>query len=142
MKDIIVEIMVEVLMILAIATKAAKSGRLSELVSPRFTVLDSHVGSEKYWKKLTGNTDIEDSLDRLDRLTQEEARMASVELLKTTHNVDDRVKGVEGNVLDVRSDVQDVDNKVQRTSSQIKRMFNRILGVDNKLDEVNRSLSL
>ncbi len=44
--------------------------------------------SEKYLKKLTGNRDIEDSLERLDRLTQEEARMASAE--KMTHNIDGR----------------------------------------------------
>ena len=32
--------------------------------------------SEKYLKKLIGKADIEDALKRLDRLTQEEARMA------------------------------------------------------------------
>ncbi|KAF8487128.1 hypothetical protein DFH94DRAFT_841512, partial [Russula ochroleuca] len=48
MTDIIVEIMVEVLTILAIATKEVKRGPL-----------------KKYLKKLTGNTEIEDSLDRL-----------------------------------------------------------------------------
>jgi hypothetical protein len=64
-------------------------------------------------KKLAGNRDIEDSLERLDKLTQEEARMASAELLKMTQSVDgkvmgvdDRVKGVEGKVQDVRDDVQ------------------------------------
>jgi hypothetical protein len=39
MTDIIVEIMVEVLIILAIVTKEAKRGRLSESMSHRFTVL-------------------------------------------------------------------------------------------------------
>ena len=39
MKDILVEIMVEVLAILAIATKEVKRGRLSELMSRKFTVL-------------------------------------------------------------------------------------------------------
>lgn len=63
-------------------------------------------------KKLTGNRDIEDSLERLDKLTQEEARMASVELLRMTQIVDDRVKGVEGYVRDVRGEVQDVGNIV------------------------------
>jgi hypothetical protein len=65
---------------------------------------------------LAGNRDIEDSLERLDKLTQEEARMASAELLKMTHSVDSKVmgvggrdKGVEGKVQDVRGDVQDVD---------------------------------
>jgi hypothetical protein len=38
--DVIVDIMVEVLSILAIATKEAKLGRLSEPMSPIFTILD------------------------------------------------------------------------------------------------------
>ena len=82
-----------------------------------------------------GNREIEDSLERLDKLTQEEARMASAEQLKMTHSVDgkvtgvdDRVRGVEGQVQDVRGDVQDVGDKVQ--------------DVDDKLDQVNRSSSL
>jgi seryl-tRNA synthetase len=67
-----------------------------------------------------GNRDIEDSLERLDKLTQEEARMASAEQLKMTHNVDgrvmgvdDRVRGVSGQVEGVRGDVQDVRVDVQ-----------------------------
>jgi hypothetical protein len=40
MRDMIVEIMVEVLMILAIATEEVKRGRLSALMSRRFTILD------------------------------------------------------------------------------------------------------
>ena len=38
MKEIVVDIMVEVLTILAIATKEVKSGRLSELMSRRFII--------------------------------------------------------------------------------------------------------
>jgi hypothetical protein len=45
-------------------------------------------------KKLLGNNEIEDSLKRLDTLTQEEARMATAEILRVTHNVDDNVKVV------------------------------------------------
>jgi len=40
MTDIVVDIMVEVLSILAIATKEVKRGRLSELMLDRFAVLD------------------------------------------------------------------------------------------------------
>ena len=40
MTDIVIEIMVEVLTILAIATKEVKRGRLSELISRRFIILD------------------------------------------------------------------------------------------------------
>jgi hypothetical protein len=40
MTDVVVEIMVEVLTILAIATKEVKRGRLSELMLDRFTILN------------------------------------------------------------------------------------------------------
>ena len=93
-----------------------------------------------------GNTDIEDSLSRLDKLTQEEARMASAELLKMTHGVDNRVKSVEGKVEDVRSDVHDVGNKVeggiQDVRGDVQNVDHRVRGVDDKLEQVNRSLSL
>jgi hypothetical protein len=39
MMDMIIEIMVEVLSILVITTKEVKRGRLSELISRRFTIL-------------------------------------------------------------------------------------------------------
>jgi hypothetical protein len=41
-------------------------------------------GSEKYAKRLIGKTDMEDALKRLDRLTQQESRMAIAENLRTT----------------------------------------------------------
>jgi len=50
-------------------------------------------------KKLLGKNEIEDSLKRLDALTQEEARMAIAEILRVTHSVDDNVRVVLG-VLD------------------------------------------
>ena len=40
MTDTIIEIMVEVLVILAIATKEVKRGRLGELISRRFIIHD------------------------------------------------------------------------------------------------------
>jgi len=66
----------------------------------------------KYVKKLVGRTDIEDALDRLDRLTQDEVRMAAAQGLKATHEVDDKVKTVEGKVRGVDDRVRDVDDKI------------------------------
>ena len=43
-------------------------------------------------KRLLGKNEIEDSLKRLDTLTQEEARMAIAEILSVTHGVDDNVR--------------------------------------------------
>ena len=62
--------------------------------------------SEKFLKKLVGRTDIEDALKRLDKLTQEEVRMATAQLLKVTQGVDDKVKGVDDKVKDVGDTVR------------------------------------
>jgi hypothetical protein len=70
-------------------------------------------GSGNYFRRLAGNTDIEDSVQRLDKLTQEEARMASAELLKVTH-------GVEGKVEDVHAKVQDIGSVVKDISSEVR----------------------
>ena len=42
---------------------------------------------EKFLRKLAGMADLEDALTKLDRLTQEEARMANAEVLRITHNI-------------------------------------------------------
>ena len=54
--------------------------------------------SEKFLKRLAGRTDLEDALKKLDKLTQEEARMAIAQNLRATQNVDDRVKEVNDKV--------------------------------------------
>ncbi|KAH9954714.1 hypothetical protein BC827DRAFT_930167 [Russula dissimulans] len=77
MTEILVQIMVEVLMIVGMATKEVKSGRL-----------------KKYLKKLAGNTEIEDSLRKLDKFTQEEARMAAAEHMRITRSIDEGVQDV------------------------------------------------
>jgi hypothetical protein len=103
MTVIIVKIMVEVLSILSIATKEIKQSRASELITRvmnEFTML-TYGRLGKYVKKLVGRTDIEDALGRLDGLTQDEARMAAAQSLKVTHEVDDKVKGVDNKVRDV-----------------------------------------
>jgi hypothetical protein len=134
MTNMIVEIMVEVLTILAIATNETKRGRFSELMSYILPFLTDDC-SEKYFKKLTGNREIEDSLERLDKLTQEEARMASAEQLKMTRSVDDRVRGVGCQIKDVRDDVQNLRDDMQDVG-------NKVEDVDGKLDQANRSSSL
>jgi uncharacterized protein YoxC len=90
-------------------------------------------------KKLVGSREIEDSLERLDKLTQEEARMASAELLKMTQSVRDDVQDVGDKVQQVRGDVRDVGDKVQDIGKDISI---RVQGVDDKSDQANRSLFL
>ena len=93
MMDIIVNIMVEVLTILAIATKEIKQRRASELILADSSHL-TYRHAEKYVNKLLGKDDIESALKRLDTLTQEEARMATVEVLKMMRSVNDKVNVV------------------------------------------------
>ncbi|KAH9020702.1 hypothetical protein EDB84DRAFT_561724 [Lactarius hengduanensis] len=103
MTDVIIKIMVEVLSIFAIATKEIKQGR-----------------AKRYFKKLMGRRDIEDALQRLDKLTQEEARMATAEVLRLTQNVGDKVKGIGDQVEGVNTGVRGVDRKVQAVDDRVR----------------------
>lgn len=51
-------------------------------------------GSEKFAKRLLGESDVEAILQRLDRLTQEEARMAGAHTLEVVHGLFDNLKVV------------------------------------------------
>ena len=57
--------------------------------------------AETFLGKLAGMADLGDTLKKLDRLTQEEARMALSEVLRITHNIRDEVKVVDRIVDDV-----------------------------------------
>ena len=69
--------------------------------------------AEKFFRKLAGMADLENALKKLDRLTQEEARMANAEVLRLAHDIRDGIKIVDGKVEQVGSKVQCVDDKVQ-----------------------------
>ena len=55
---------------------------------------------------------MEDGLKRLDKLTQEEARMATAQNLKATHTVDKGVKEVVDTVAVMDDRVASVESKV------------------------------
>ena len=63
---------------------------LSTAIGPSFV----HIGLEKYLKKIVGKNDMKDMLKRLDLLTQEEARMATTEVLKITKGINDKAKAL------------------------------------------------
>ncbi|KAN0134105.1 hypothetical protein V8E53_008110 [Lactarius tabidus] len=112
MSDIIVKIMVEVLNVFALATKEIRQGR-----------------TKKYLKKLLGKTEIEDALKKLDKLTQEEVRMATAQLLKVTHGVSDTVKLV----LDFGKDTKAIVQQTAKEASAIMQLMT------NSVSEVMRS---
>ena len=65
---------------------------------------------------------MKDALKKLDKLTQEEVRMAVAQNLKATQAVDDRVKGVDNRVADVNDRVAGVDDRVARVDERIASM--------------------
>jgi hypothetical protein len=93
--------------------------------------------SEKYLKKLVkkliGNNDIEDALNRLDRLTQEEARMASAQLLKVTNAIDSEVRGIADNVLVVYDRVAGVDERVAGVDDRVASVDDRVASVGERV---------
>ncbi|KAF8497508.1 hypothetical protein F5888DRAFT_1698521 [Russula emetica] len=123
MTDTIVKIMIEVLSILAIATNEVKQRR-----------------PKKYLRKLIGRNDIEGALKRLDKLTQEEARMATAEVLKVTHSIDDKVKVLIEDGREATEVIQQTTNEtkeiIQRTASETVAITHQMAG---NLNDVTRS---
>ena len=89
--------------------------------------------SEKYVKKLIkkliGNNEIDGALKRLDRLTQEEARMVSAQLLKITNAIDSEV----GEIAD---HVHIIDNRVVGVDERVAGVDERVTGVDNRVASI------
>jgi hypothetical protein len=81
-------------------------------------------------------------------LTQEEARMATAQILKVTHTVDEHVRGVRDKVLGVDNRVARVDDSVARVDVRVARVDDRVAhiddrvaGVDDRVDQVKRMSS-
>jgi archaellum component FlaC len=136
MMDTITLIMVEVLSILGIATKEIKQGRMSEQFNTSISLLTLQC-SEKYGKKLIGRTDMEDALKTLDKLTQEEARMAVAQNLKATHAVEERVKRVASMAVTIDNRVAGMDDRVAGVDDRVARVNDRIARVDGKVASVD-----
>ena len=93
--------------------------------------------SEKYGKRLLGKTDMEDALKKLDKLTQEEARMAVAENLKATHIVDGRVRGVANTVSVIDNRLADVDGRVAGVDDRVAGVGDQVAGVDDRVARVD-----
>ena len=93
---------------------------------------------------------MEDALMRLDKLTQEEVRMAIAQNIKVSHTVDkgvkevvstvvamdDRVARVDDQVAAVGDRVASVDNTVKGVDDRVKGVDDRVKVIDNKVAEV------
>ena len=101
--------------------------------------------SEKYLKKLIkkliGKNDIEDALKRLDRLTQEEARMASAQLLNIANAIDGEVREIADHVIVVDDRVAGVDDRVAGVDNRVKDVDDRLVAVIDGAQHIFNQLS-
>jgi hypothetical protein len=126
MTDKMVQITVEILDILATATKEMQQSVGSESdLCPRFHELD--IVSEKFLKRVAGWTDLEDGINKLDKLTIEEVAMISAQLLKVAHNADinvtevkEGVRSIDENVLAVKSGIQLANDNVKAVGEKVQ----------------------
>jgi soluble cytochrome b562 len=102
MMDLIVKIMVQLLSVLALASKQVKQGRL-----------------KKFTKKLLGESEIETILRRLDRLTQDEARMTVTQTLGVVH-------GLMGNIKVVMEDGKASTDSIRDDLATIHQTLNKV----------------
>jgi len=87
MTDIIVRIMAELLSVLGLATKLIKQGRRCKCTGT-YSSLVAQCVIAMFAKRLSGENDVEAVLQRLDRLTQDEARMATAQTLGVLHRLE------------------------------------------------------
>ena len=110
--------------------KSSKAEQVRIFCTKKFLLTEPF--SEKYLKKVFGHrTDIEDSLERLDNLTPEEAQMSAAQVLKATHAVDDtgRVKGVADIALSVDNEGASIDERMVVVDERMADVDERVVGV-------------
>jgi hypothetical protein len=93
MTDMMVKILVELLSVLALATKQVEQGRFSKC-AVTYTLSMAECATEKFAQKLLGEGEIEAVLQRLDRLTQDEARMTGAQTLSVVYGLVGNMKAV------------------------------------------------
>ncbi|KAH9055276.1 hypothetical protein EDB87DRAFT_1824722 [Lactarius vividus] len=118
MTEKMVQITIEILDILAIATKEMGQNR-----------------AKKFVKKVAGWTDLEEGMKKLDNLTNEEVAMASVQILKVAHTVDDKVTAV-------CDGVNGVDEKVQVVNSEVQLVGANVKAIDVKVQTITEASPL
>ena len=86
--------------------------------------------------------DLEDALKKLDKLTQEEARMALAEVLRITHNIRDEVKVVDGKVESVGDKVEDMGDKVADVGDKVEDISDKVEDIGDKVQSVDEMVQV
>ena len=91
---------------------------------------------EKFVKKIAGITKLEDGLKKLDKMTNEEARLANAEVMRLAHIIDKKVEGINEEVQVVNVQVRDVDKKVQGVDEKIQGVSVDVKVVEEKMQTI------
>ncbi|KAF8264690.1 hypothetical protein EI94DRAFT_1703026 [Lactarius quietus] len=102
MTDVMGNIMAEVVSMLAIATKMMKQRR-----------------TKTFLQKLIGRNDIEDAMQRLDKLERVELRTVTARVLKTTCDLKDIASGLKGAASDLKDDAKETKVIVQQIANDM-----------------------
>ena len=96
MTEMVVKILVELLSTLALVTKQIKQGKPSKSVFSDCEVLSylTQCDTVKLVKKLFGEKDVEAVLQRLGRLTQDEARITAAQTLEVVYGLTQNMRVV------------------------------------------------
>ena len=125
MEEVIVKIMAEVLSILGIATRMLERGKMSEWITVGGQPLLAYPCSATVFISLVRNTEIEDALGRLDKLTQEEALTVSSQALRFTQGVANEVQCIRNRVQGVGDRVEGVNDKMKSIDGRVKDLEGR-----------------
>ncbi|KAI9436836.1 ankyrin repeat-containing domain protein [Lactarius indigo] len=105
--------------------------------------------AKKFLKKVAGGTDLEDGLKKLEKLTNEEVVMASSQVLKLTHTIDNKVtavgvgmKSVEEKVQVVESEVRVVESEVQVVKSDVQVVKDEVQVIESEVQVVKNEVQL
>lgn len=119
MKNIIANMLVEVLSILAVATKEIRQCRMSESLCNLNASQLTEPCQEKWLKKLIGKAYIENALRRLDKVTQEESRMSTSRVLKAI--ISSMNEDVKKNVAEIAYGMQTSVNHEEQSDAEVPR---------------------
>jgi hypothetical protein len=124
MTEITVKLMVEVLSILAIATREIERAKASECISRDGRLLLTYPRSGAFLGNLVGRTDVADALLQLDRLTQEEVPIVVAKILRAADSVHNELTAVSSNVCGVDRRLEGVENRVKGVERKVNRVLN------------------
>ena len=123
---ILVKIMVEVLSALALATKQIKQGRFSKPPMDHICILIAVLCAEKFAKKLLGESEIEAVIQRIDRLTHDEARMTVAQTLQVVHGLVSNVKVVMDGMQVLTARHQLLTSLFEQTERHQRAIYDRL----------------